>query len=1272
MSKEKETKYRKDYKKVPFKVESINLVFDIGDGEVTVKSTFEVKPEDDAKKMTLHGTAKLVSLKIDGEKLKEGEDYKVDGEELIVKHVPDKTFVVEVETKPDPFNNTSLMGLYESGGNLITQCEAEGFRKITHFFDRPDVLTRYTTKIIADKKKYPVMLSNGDRIDGGDLENGRHWIEWKDPFPKPSYLFCLVAGDLFESADEYVTKSGKKVAIRFYTTEKDAPKTRHAINSLKRAMLWDEERWGLEYDLNTYMVVAVGDYNMGAMENKGLNVFNTKYVLADSKSATDANFEDLEGVIGHEYFHNYTGDRVTCRDWFQLSLKEGLTVFRDQEFSSDVFNRSIKRIDDVQVMRSVQFAEDGGPTAHPVRPDKFEEINNFYTVTVYEKGAEVVRMYHTLFGERGFRKGLRHYLTKHDGEAATCDDFRNAMAETNDFDLEQFDLWYSQAGTPRVKVKSTYNEDRKELILKFKQSIPDTPGQKDKKPMLIPVRMGLVSREEREKGKGLIPFKVNLKNKENLVPSDKKVGWIKTDKDEKGDTYSIYNSSDETTDAVLLLTNEVDEFVLGGVAENPVLSLFRTWSSPVIVEHPYTDEELVTIFRNDCDKFNRWDALQTLYRRIVEENIKGESPREDSFYANIVEIVAKENDPEYISKLLQVPGVGEFMSMGEGVDPLVVHGAREKLVNSLAKAGIDLWKSYRKVCLEREKKFEDEFEAKKKSDPESAKLVFCFDAAKYRTLVNTARAMLARVDDTLVPELSRRYDELATNMTHELGILNAVNNTEGAIKEEMLEKFRSRHSDDDLVMDKYFTLIATSQAKGQAEKVKEAVFRPEFRLDNPNKVYSLFVAFTRNVPNFHAADGSGYHLIANMVKKIDRFNPQVAARLVGAFNVVSKVDERHRKLIHREVLSIKKAGNLSSDVAEKIRSILAAIGKDEKPDFSDLPPVEDTELDKRIMDIKIGKLENSESAGLAIGDESSESANKAKKSHEAKEAKALRKQKKMEKKLAKKREKEAQKAIASGHDGDENVDYDESVEELDEKTQSMESKDSNDPNNADKLAKEIGSNSAWKRAVNPVSYEDAPQPREGVPERPDDDPELSREIEISNIPNDDPDSDENYQADGKGVLETSGAEVPALGTESDSKLDKAYRKLKEMSLAMGVEFEDKKKKKGGKKKNKDKDGKKEKGKDKDKDADKKKSKDGKKSKDEKKKGKSKSSGKLLPDAHFLLDEAVKDLRKSKKKAKTKAEKEARKKAKAEKRKGSDESHGDKADEGGKVTKKFKI
>ena len=864
----KTVRYLKDYQTPAYRILETDLHFDIAEPQTVVKSRLTVGPQRVGEPLVLDGSAKLLSVKINGA----AADYVLEGETLTIAGVPSERFTVEVETEILPAENKSLMGLYASGGNLFTQCEPEGFRKITFYIDRPDVMSKFTTTIVADKKRYPVLLSNGNKIDGGEFSDGRHWVKWEDPFAKPSYLFALVAGNLAVTEDYFTTMSGRNVKIEFYTTEADKPKVGFAVESLKNAMKWDETRFGLEYDLDIFMVVAVGDFNMGAMENKGLNIFNTKFVLADSRTATDTDFEGIESVVGHEYFHNWTGNRVTCRDWFQLSLKEGLTVFRDQEFSGDRASRAVRRIENIRLLRQHQFPEDAGPTAHPVRPASYEEMNNFYTMTVYEKGAEVVRMYHTLLGEEGFQKGMKLYFQRHDGQAVTCDDFRAAMADANGINLDQFALWYSQAGTPVLEAEGRLKNNSFELTVK--QTVPPTPDMADKQPMMIPVKIGLLNRN--------------------------------------GEAVAFDYQGKRATEAVLLLTEAEQTFPLEGVTEAVVPSLLRGFSAPVHLNYPYSDDDLLLLLAHDSDAFTRWEAAQTLYRRAVAANLAAisdgvELPKHEKLLAAVEKVISDDLlDNAFKALLLGVPSEAELWDGAENIDPLRYHQAREALLDTLAAHFLPKWHELNRQAAKQENQ---SYEYSPK-------------AAGWRTLRNVCRAFVLRADPAHIETVAEKYGEMAQNMTHEWGILSAVNGNESDTRNRLLAQFADKFSDDALVMDKYFALVGLSRRSDTLQQVQTALQHPKFSLENPNKARSLIGSFSRNVPHFHAEDGSGYRFIADKVIEIDRFNPQVAARLVQAFNLCNKLEPHRKNLVKQELQRIQAQEGLSKDVGEIVGKIL--------------------------------------------------------------------------------------------------------------------------------------------------------------------------------------------------------------------------------------------------------------------------------------------------------------------------------------------------------------
>jgi len=867
--------YLKDYQAPAHSVSQTDLTFDIGNDYTEITARLSVHTERAGAPLVLDGSAELVSFKINGADTA----YVLENEKLTVAAPPAGDFTVETVTRVRPSENKTLMGLYESGGNLYTQCEPEGFRKITFYPDRPDVMAAFTTTIVADKKRYPVLLSNGNKTDGGELADGRHWAKWQDPFKKPSYLFALVAGDLVCTADRFTTRSGRDVAIEFFTRKEDAGKVRFGIESLKHAMKWDETRFGLEYDLDIYMVVAVGDFNMGAMENKGLNIFNTSCVLADSRTATDADFERVEAVIAHEYFHNWTGNRVTCRDWFQLSLKEGLTVFRDQEFSADRASRAVRRIENVSRLRAFQFPEDAGPMAHPVRPASYEDMNNFYTMTVYEKGAEVVRMYHTFLGEEGFQKGMKLYFQRHDGQAVTCDDFRAAMADANGFDFEQFALWYSQAGTPTLDITGRLKDGN--FVLTVKQTVPPTPDMADKQPMQMPLKVGLI--------------------------------------DSAGKSLTFTYGGKTLTEAVLTVSRAEEEFVLGGVDTAAVPSLVRGLSAPVHLRYPYTDADLGLLLSFDPDPFARWEAGQTLFRRAVAANIDALAenrplPDHAALLEAVGRVLSADIDPAFRTILLSVPPEAELWADMENIDPLRVHHAREALLDLIAAAFQNEFAALNQEARTQEEQCPNPYE-------------YAPEPAGWRALRNVCRAFILRADPAHIAQVAQNYPEMAKNMTHEWGILSAVNHNPSPLRDTLLDNFAAKFADQPLVMDKYFSLIASSRRADTPAQIQTALQHPGFNAQNPNKVRALIGGFTRNIPHFHAADGSGYRFLADKIIEADRFNPSLAAGLARAFNICRRLEPARQALMRGELERIAAVENLSSETGEIVGKIRLSLDK---------------------------------------------------------------------------------------------------------------------------------------------------------------------------------------------------------------------------------------------------------------------------------------------------------------------------------------------------------
>lgn len=874
--------YRKDYTPPSYWVRSVEMGFDLDPSatRVATRMTLARNPASSEQAVVLHGEElELVQIRLNGKNLGK-RDYKlVDG----LLRIPTKAeeITLEIETLVRPDKNTSLMGLYVSNGNFFTQCEAEGFRKITYFPDRPDVMAQYTVMLRGDKKKYPVLLSNGNLIEQGDLGDGRHYALWEDPFKKPSYLFALVAGQLVCQEQTVKLKSGREALLQVWVEEGNLDKTQHAMDSLVNSIHWDEERYGLELDLDRFMIVAVGDFNMGAMENKGLNIFNTKFVLANPRIATDTDYANIEAVVGHEYFHNWTGNRVTCRDWFQLSLKEGLTVFRDQEFSADMIGtdsgRAVKRIDDVRVLRQAQFPEDAGPMAHPVRPDSFVEISNFYTVTIYEKGAEVVRMYQTLLGRDGFRKGMDLYFERHDGRAVECDDFRAAMMDANGRDLTQFERWYSQAGTPRVKVTTSYDAGKKTYDITLAQSCPPTPGQAKKQPFHIPVAIGLLD------GKG------------------------------KDMPLSLKGHGGQPTTLVLELTASQQTFHFTDVAELPVPSLLRNFSAPVVLEYDYSDADLAFLMAHDSDAFNRWEAGQRLATRrllaLTEAAQKDggalsvDVALSDSLRASLNDLTL---DPAFRDTVLTLPAETVIAEQMEVIDPQAIHTARRFLRLSLAQ---DLRKDFSRV-----------YAANQTDGPYSP------DAASSgkRALKNLALSYLAELDDADAHALAQAQYDAANNMTDRMAALAALANSQAPGRAAALAKFYSDFEQEPLVIDKWFSLQAMARTTDVAA-VRTLMKHPAFSIKNPNRARSLIFSFCNGNPSrFHAADGSGYAFWAEQVIALDAINPQVAARLARSLDRWRKYAPALQEKMRAALQQVADTAKLSKDTREVVTKSLAA------------------------------------------------------------------------------------------------------------------------------------------------------------------------------------------------------------------------------------------------------------------------------------------------------------------------------------------------------------
>ena len=812
----------------------------------------------------------LKSVRLNGEILSANQ-YQVDETHLSVPDVPqDGPFTLKITSTCSPKDNTALSGLYQSNGIFCTQCEAEGFRRIAYHLDRPDVMAVYRTRIEADKACVPVLLSNGNLVDSGELEGGRHFAEWHDPFPKPSYLFALVAGDLVSVDDHFTTRSGRVVQLRIFVEPGNEDRCAYAMDALKRSMRWDEEAFGREYDLDIFMIVAVSAFNMGAMENKGLNVFNDKYILASPETATDNDFAAIEAIIAHEYFHNWTGNRITCRDWFQLCLKEGLTVFRDQEFTSDMRSRAVKRISDVRLLRSHQFPEDDGPLAHPVRPDSYIEINNFYTATVYEKGAELVRMIHTLLGPEGFRKGMDLYFERHDGEAATVEDFLQAMEDGGQTDLTQFRRWYSQAGTPEVLASGQWDAATKRYRLKLSQVCAPTPGQPQKDPLHIPIRLGLV-------GPGGQDMAVALEGEADAPK----------------------------TSHVLNLTKREQSFQFAGVDKQPVPSLLRGFSAPVKLTANLSERDRTFLMTHDSDPFNRWEAGQRYATGLLTEMTKalgnGGKVRKGAALAGVLENVLADTrlEPDFLVQMLVLPAETTVaQSIGSQVDVDNIHNAREKLRRSLAS--------------QLEAVFRRRYEQHRVTGSYSPDA----ESAGHRALRNVCLGFLA-VANKDGPALAFDHFTKANNMTDAVASLAILADLDCKERTQALEAFYDRWKDDHLVMDKWFAIQAMSSLPDTLDHVRKLKQHPAFSIHNPNKVRALVSSFaSANQVRFHGADGAGYAFVADTVLELDGLNPQVAARLMGAFKTWSMFDTARQKAMTGALERVLGHEGLSRDTYE--------------------------------------------------------------------------------------------------------------------------------------------------------------------------------------------------------------------------------------------------------------------------------------------------------------------------------------------------------------------
>lgn len=869
-----QAKYRHDYRTPDHTISDIDLSFNLDAQTTTVTAISQVERlSAEPVPLILDGEdLTLLSVAVDGQAWTH---YQVSAGCLKLEQLPAK-FTLTIVTQIHPDKNSALEGLYLSESALCTQCEAEGFRHITYYLDRPDVLARFSTRIEADKSRYPYLLSNGNCIAKGELDNGRHWVQWQDPFPKPSYLFALVAGDFDVLRDTFVTASGRSVALELFVDRGNLDRADWAMSSLKNSMRWDETRFGLEYDLDIYMIVAVDFFNMGAMENKGLNVFNSKFVLAKSDTATDKDYLDIESVIGHEYFHNWTGNRVTCRDWFQLSLKEGLTVFRDQEFSSDLGSRALNRIDAVRVLRSAQFAEDAGPMAHPIRPEKVIEMNNFYTLTVYEKGSEVIRMMHTLLGEDKFQAGMQLYFERHDGSAATCDDFVQAMEDASGIDLTLFRRWYSQSGTPQLTVRDSYDIAKRQYQLTVSQFTPPTQDQAEKLPLHIPLDIELYAAD----GK-VIPLQL-------VLPQ----------------------GSSQPVNSVLNVTESEQTFTFDNVGERPVISLLREFSAPVKLDYPYTDEQLTFLMAHARNEFARWDAAQILLAKYIRQNVtnfqRGEpialpAPVIDAFRAVLL---SERLDPALAAQVLSLPTEVEMSELFDIIDPDAIHAVAQAFKGIFASEMADELLAVYRATQTGEYRIEHT------------------DIAK-RALHNICLGYLVHGEKGLGDRLASQQFRQANNMTDSLAALSAAVDAGLPCRDELLQTFDDRWHQDGLVMDKWFRLQATRSDDDVQGIVRSLLTHRSFSLNNPNRTRSLIGAFAMANPfAFHAKDGSGYRLLTEILTELNHKNPQVAARLIEPLIRLKRYDPERQALMRQSLEQLKGLKDLSGDLFEKITKAL--------------------------------------------------------------------------------------------------------------------------------------------------------------------------------------------------------------------------------------------------------------------------------------------------------------------------------------------------------------
>lgn len=857
-------KYRKDYSQAGFAVESVSLNIDLNEDVTTVISTLLIKRENaDLDSLKLDGHAqKIVSIKLNQQLLTD-DDFELNDENLTIKKMSDE-FTLEIITEIQPQQNKALMGLYKSAGNYCTQCESEGFRGITYYPDRPDVLSIFTTTITADKEKYPVLLANGNLTDSGDLDNGRHFATWHDPFKKPCYLFAMVAGDLGFVEDEFTTMSDRKVTLKVFAAHDKIEQCHFAMQALKKAMRWDEETYGREYDLDIFMIVAVNDFNFGAMENKGLNIFNDKYILASPQTATDADYSGIDAVVAHEYFHNWSGDRVTVRDWFQLSLKEGFTVFRDHSFSQDVGLNEVVRINEVKTLRRLQFPEDAGPLSHPIRPDSYIEMSNFYTTTVYEKGSEVIRMMKTLVGKDGFRKGTDLYFDRHDGCAVTCEDFVKAIEDANDIDLQQFRLWYSQAGTPEVSVSSHYDNDKKIYQLTLKQVIPATPGQTDKRAMHIPVKIALFDTQ----GKKVLD------------------------------------------DQVLQLKQAEQTFTFENIAADVVPSLLRGFSAPIKLDYNYNDADLSLLIANDDDGFARFEAMQhyacNVIFKLMQDDQQGDTLQlSDEFTAIFASILKGcQQHPALAAQMLTLPSEAYLAELMDVVDVKAIHTIRSFIKKQLAN------------------KLSDEVHNLYKDLLTTEAYAYDVDQVAKRSLKNVLLSYIAAENTKATIALCFEQFESANNMTDQMAAFSVLSHIDCNERVKVIDDFFAQWQNNALVMDKWFAVQAMADLPNMMDRTRTLLKHPLFDIENPNKARSVLLSFSKMNPvHFHCKEG--YELLTDYVLRIDAMNPMVAARLLSALTTWRRHSDDLQILMKQCLQKIVAHPGLSKDVYEIASKSLA-------------------------------------------------------------------------------------------------------------------------------------------------------------------------------------------------------------------------------------------------------------------------------------------------------------------------------------------------------------